>query len=104
MSNQDKITVKIEQTHTCGQVFEQIVHMEPDDLFSLTLSADPPFSLSFLDERHPVLPFSLPPPSKRKLELVGHTEKLEVNGIEMKENRLLCKRCGADVLFPKVQT
>ena len=79
-----KITVHIEEEHECGQAHEQVYVLEK--LPALTLHTGPR------------LPGHVTAP--RGLTLTGRYEAVEINGIEMRENRLLCKKCGQDVLFP----
>jgi hypothetical protein len=86
-------TVRIEQVHECGQIFEQVAHMTADDLFSLMLSSDPgtPFD--------PARAFTIPERTPPKLTLVGHYDKVDINGVDMRDHQMLCKHCGGDVLF-----
>lgn len=89
----DRLTIHLQQTHTCGHQYEQIIHVKEAD-FSLDA---PPFPLV----TDLSLPFTLPTIQRDiKVQFTGIAEKLEINGLEWKQYNLVCPQCGASLLFP----
>jgi hypothetical protein len=94
-------TIRIEQTHECGQLHEYTIHMTKDELFSYTLSSEVPPLFSHSDVNS--LPYfsSLDHVMRPIVTLVGHYHKVEMNGMQWKDRQgVTCLRCGKDLLFP----
>ena len=100
MQKPTKITIHIETVHECGQVQEQIVSLDIDHEFTMTQSID---TLPGLEGGISVdSKFWIPPTFARAtFGIEGHYSKVDVTGIEHKDHRLLCAKCGANVLFPE---
>lgn len=96
MSKPDAISIIIKHIHACGQVCEEVVHLDMEQDFSFGLSSDPlpPFGP---DEQG----FLWAPnhSSSIKFSLSGQVERTEVTGMEWRDRHGLCPKCGAD-FFP----
>jgi len=102
MNEQATFTILIEETHHCGQIFKQIVTMKADPLFSFTLSSGMTSLLNPVEIGVYFKHFEQRLDDMRpKIELIGHYDKVEITGMEIKEQRLLCMTCGEDILFPE---
>jgi hypothetical protein len=99
MSEQVKITVHIEYTHDCGQVFEEISYMKADQDLLLKLFQEA-LNWDVGNVQSLFVPPSLPP--LPKLSLAGHVERVEMTGSEWRQGKggLVCQKCGANLLFP----
>jgi hypothetical protein len=85
-----KITVHIEEEHECGQVHEAIYHMKQ---VQITM----PRNLLRVDDARLDI-FDL-----RPMELTGQYGKVDMNGIEVRENALICKKCGKNISLDEVK-
>ena len=97
-SGQLTFTIRIEQTHDCGQLHEYVIHMKKDESFSYTLTTEVGAVIPEID----VLagfPNFIGSVYRPKLSLVGHYERVVISGIEMKEHQVRCLGCGEDLLF-----
>lgn len=98
MSEQVKITVHVEYTHDCGQVFEEVSYMKADQDLLLKLSQEA-LNWDVSNVQSLFVTPSLPP--LPKLNLVGSVEKVEMTGSELRKGKgLVCQKCGANLLFP----
>ncbi len=93
----DKVSIRIEQAHDCGQVFVQTTHIILDEAFRFVLSSElPP-----LTEPASAM-FKLSMEAHRNIELSGHYGEVEWDGMEWRRGEgLVCSKCGKNVLFPK---
>jgi hypothetical protein len=95
------ISIHVEREHSCGQVFEEILHVESAD-FSLDTDYLALWRGSL--EKEPLQPFTLPEPPVTKLTFTGVCGKVEAYGMAWVPSRgLICMRCGADLLFGEKQ-
>ncbi len=68
--------------------------------FEMTLTQDfPPLS----EDRSTdfTQPYTLPDPPPKKVVLSGTYERLDITGIQWRNRRFQCLRCGEDLLFDK---
>ena len=89
------VRIHVDREHSCGQVFEEILHVESADF---ELHTD--YSSLRVDnlDKEPMKPFTLPEPPVTKLNFTGTCNKVEVNGMEWISRRgLICIKCGADL-------
>ncbi len=97
MDKRVEITVHIKETHSCGQLIEQVAHMGADEAFSLTFHQDAVDAGGMTPKGYWIPPTFARP----QITLSGHYSKVEVTGMELKEHQLRCVKCGADILFPE---
>lgn len=85
MSKQLKITVHQQEEHECGQIHEAIYYMY--DVKMTMISSLMPIDTTTLDIFNPT-----------PMEFTGNYNKVELNGIEVRGNTIVCKKCGKDIL------
>jgi hypothetical protein len=88
-----EISVCVKQKCRCGQEWEQTIHIKQDEAAYLTLSSLPPsISMDFST-------FEIPKIPDVQLSLIGHVERLNVEGMDASGNSIRCSKCGEDLLY-----
>lgn len=98
MSKPTKITIHMEDVHSCGQVIAQVVTMDLDKELSITheRAVLPGFEGGLSTD----YTFWIPPVfAKPVYTISGHYSKVDITGVEFKEHSLRCVKCGVDILF-----
>jgi hypothetical protein len=82
-----KIAIHVSTEHRCGQVHEIVYHVR-DAKFDVYGIQFPDFTKAF--PAHDEL--------ENSIEFSGRYGKVDINGVEVKGNRILCKGCGVDLM------
>jgi hypothetical protein len=102
MDKRTEVTIHFRTKHTCGQVFEEILHIEPDPTFSLTVNSEQQWQ-ELLEEQpfEPDKPFVPPRPVPSAIEVKGTYRRMELSGKYWSPSRktLCCLTCKQDLLF-----
>jgi hypothetical protein len=102
ISDDTHYSIHSTKIHSCGQVFEEVLHLKQDETFLLNFHM-PPFPPLMND--HSVEAFEAfmheAKERKQKIELAGNLEKIEINGMQWNEGKgITCLHCGEELLFP----
>lgn len=84
----EKTSIHIEMTHSCGQVYTCVLHLKNDDAYSIDYQF--PMSTTFADINKRGEMFTLPTEQFTTVTLKGHLELAELKGIPIDG----CIKCG----------
>ena len=102
VSKDTRYSIHSRTVHSCGQVFEEVLHLKQGETFLLNLSM-PPFSPLPTDYSPASVAAQIEELGRRQYNvgLTGHIEKVEINGMQWNEGKgITCLHCGEELLFP----